>query len=93
MTGDEIVFAIVSGALDDVLRDVARATKERFGVLDGRKMMMFRPDQRVWVNAPGHPRWHEMVGTVVKPNRTTVTVAFEGEGEVRVPAALLEMIE
>ena len=97
MTLNEVTSTILSGSLDDNMRDIELAIKQRKEYLKASMMMRLRAGDRVRVDNIRPKAICGLVAEVKKVNRTTISVVFGSDagryaGPCKVPASCCERV-
>ena len=90
VTGSEIIVSILNGDVDDHLREIVDAVRERMNAVSRMAARTTRPGDRVIINAPGS-KYDRKEAVVEKTNRKTVDLKLVDEGLVlRVDGSMIE---
>ena len=97
MTFGEVTSTILSGSVDDNMRDIELAIKQRKEYLKASMMMRLRMGDRVRVDNIRPKAICGLEATVKKVNRTTLSVVFGPDagryaGACKVPASCCEKV-
>lgn len=90
LTESEIIVSILNGDVDDHLREIVDAVRERMNAVSRMAARTTRPGDRVIINAPGS-KYDRKEAVVEKTNRKTVDLKLVDEGLVlRVDGSMIE---
>jgi len=90
LTESEIIVSILGGDVDDHLREIVDAVRERMNAVSRMAARTTRPGDRVIINAPGS-KYDRKEAVVAKTNRKTVDLKLVDEGLVlRVDGSMIE---
>lgn len=90
VTGSEIIVSILNGDVDDHLREIVDAVRERMNAVSRMAARTTRPGDRVIIIAPGS-KYDRKEAVVEKTNRKTVDLKLVDGGQVlRVDGSMIE---
>lgn len=93
LTENEIIVSILGGDVDDHLREIGYAVRERMNAVSRMAARTTRPGDRVIINAPGS-KYDRKEAVVEKTNRKTVDLKLVDGGQVlRVNGSMIDNYE